>query len=185
MRTLKIHIGASLLIGVLVIVAGYAALFIAPEERTMGLIQRIFYMHLPAWISMFTAFTITLFSNIAYLRTRRPKWDSLGVSSAEVGVICGTIGLITGPIWAHPVWGVWWTWDARLTTTFILWLLYISYICSAASSTTPSAAPCSPPSSESSPTSTFRSFTFRIASGAPLIRNPSFSADRTPASIPR
>lgn len=128
MRTLKIHIGASLLIGVLVIVAGYAALFIAPEERTMGLIQRIFYMHLPAWISMFTAFTITLFSNIAYLRTRRPKWDSLGVSSAEVGVICGTIGLITGPIWAHPVWGVWWTWDARLTTTFILWLLYISYI---------------------------------------------------------
>jgi heme exporter protein C len=128
MKALKIHIAASALIVALVIFGGYAALFIAPEERTMGLIQRIFYMHLPAWISMFSAFTVTLFSNIAYLRTRRLKWDWLGVSSAEVGVICGTIGLVTGPIWAHPVWGVWWTWDARLTTTFILWLLYISYI---------------------------------------------------------
>jgi heme exporter protein C len=127
-RKFKIHAAASLLVGALVILSGYAALFIAPEERTMGLIQRIFYMHLPAWISMFTAFTVAVVANIAYLRSRRLKWDWLGVASVEVGIVCGTIGLITGPIWAHPVWGVWWTWDARLTTTFILWLLYISYL---------------------------------------------------------
>jgi heme exporter protein C len=62
------------------------------------------------------------------LATRKANWDCLGVSAAEVGVVCCTIGLATGPLWARPVWGIWWTWDARLTTTFILWLLYISYL---------------------------------------------------------
>lgn len=128
MKNLRVHTIAAVLIAALVIFAGYAGLFIAPEERTMGLMQRIFYMHVPAWVSMFTALTVTLVANIAYLRSRRLKWDWLGVSAAEVGVICGSIGLITGPIWAHLAWGVWWAWDARLTTTFILWLLYISYI---------------------------------------------------------
>ncbi|MGH9684484.1 MAG: cytochrome c biogenesis protein CcsA [Candidatus Acidiferrales bacterium] len=113
---------------VLIVFGGYAALFIAPDEATMHAIQRIFYFHLPAWIAMFTAFAIVFISNIGWLTTRRQKWDLLGVSAAEVGVICCTIGLITGPLWARPVWGIWWTWDARLTTTFILWLLYISYL---------------------------------------------------------
>ena len=128
MKSFKIHAAASLLVGALVIFAGYAALFIAPEERTMGLIQRIFYFHVAAWSSMFSAFYIAVFANVAYLATRKQKWDWLGVAAVEVGVMCCTIGLVTGPIWAHPVWGVWWTWDARLTTTFILWLLYISYL---------------------------------------------------------
>jgi heme exporter protein C len=125
---MKGRVAAAIFVAALICFAGYAALFIAPEERTMGLIQRIFYFHLPAWISMFCAFTVTLVSNVAYLSSRRSTWDSLGVAGAEVGVMCCTIGLVTGPIWAHPVWGVWWTWDARLTTTFILWLLYISYL---------------------------------------------------------
>ncbi|MFY9752013.1 MAG: cytochrome c biogenesis protein CcsA [Candidatus Acidiferrales bacterium] len=112
----------------LIAFAGYAALFIAPDESTMHLIQRIFYFHVPSWIACFTAFTIVFVSNIGWLVTRRRKWDALGVSAAEVGVIACTIGLITGPLWAKPVWGIWWTWDARLTTTFILWLLYISYL---------------------------------------------------------
>ena len=111
---------------VLIIFAGYAALFIAPDEATMHAIQRIFYFHLPSWIASFTAFTIVFIANISWLATRRKTWDALGVAAAEVGVICCTIGLITGPLWARPVWGIWWTWDARLTTTFILWLLYIS-----------------------------------------------------------
>jgi len=119
---------ATVVVAMLIFLAGYAALFIAPDERTMGPIQRIFYFHLPSWIAMFTAFSITFYANIAYLRTRQMKWDALGVAGAEVGVVCCTIGLITGPLWAKPVWGVWWTWDARLTTTFILWLLYIAYI---------------------------------------------------------
>ncbi len=112
----------------LIIFAGYAALYIAPEELTMHEIQRIFYFHVSAWVATFTAFTIVFISNIAYLITRGQRWDSLGVSAAEVGIACCSIGLITGPLWAKPVWGIWWTWDARLTTTFIMWLMYISYL---------------------------------------------------------
>lgn len=91
-------------------------------------IQRIFYFHVPSWSACFTAFFIAFAANIGYLATRDQRFDALGVSAAEVGVVACTLGLITGPLWAKPVWGVWWTWDARLTTTFILWLLYISYL---------------------------------------------------------
>ncbi|MGH9704753.1 MAG: cytochrome c biogenesis protein [Candidatus Acidiferrales bacterium] len=113
---------------VLLIIAGYAALFIAPDERTMHAIQRIFYFHAPAGITSFSAFLIAFIANIAYLAKRQPKWDWLGVSAVEVGVAFCTVNLITGPIWAHPVWGVWWTWDARLTLTLVLWLLYVTYL---------------------------------------------------------
>jgi heme exporter protein C len=117
-------LGIALLLGV----AGYAALFIAPTERTMGLIQRIFYFHVPSAWTGFVAFAITFVSSIAYLRTRSPKWDWLAVSAAEIGVGFISVMLITGPIWAKPVWGIWWTWDARLTSTFVLWLLYVCYL---------------------------------------------------------
>jgi len=125
---MKTRIALMLAVAGLVFFAGYAALFIAPDEKTMHAIQRIFYFHVPSAISAFIAFFIVFVANTAYLITRRPKWDWLGVAGAEVGVACCTIVLITGPIWARPVWGIWWTWDARLTSTFILWLLYISYL---------------------------------------------------------
>lgn len=112
----------------LLVAAGIAAIYIAPPEKTMGLIQRIFYFHVPSAFSGFVALTIAFIANIAYLRSRAPKWDWLGVSAAEVGVACFTCMLVTGPIWAHPVWGIWWTWDAKLTSTFILWVLYIAYL---------------------------------------------------------
>src|ERR1700733_11079513 len=118
----------TLLVALLLGVAGYAALFVAPSERTMGLIQRIFYFHVPSWWSAFVAFSIVFVSNIAYLWTRKPKWDWLAVSAAEIGVAFVSIGLITGPIWAHPVWGIWWTWDARLTSAFVLWVLFVCYL---------------------------------------------------------
>ncbi len=118
----------TLIVVVLMCLSGYAALFVAPDERTMHAAQRIFYFHLPSWIAMFVAFFIAVIGNIAYLTSRSPKWDWLSVAGAEVGVVCCTIGLITGPLWGKPAWGIWWTWDARLTTTFILWLLYISYL---------------------------------------------------------
>jgi heme exporter protein C len=124
----KLRIPATILVAGMMILAGYAALFIAPDERTMHLIQRIFYFHVPSWSASFTAFFISFLASIAYLSTKRERFDWLAVSAAEVGVIACTIGLITGPLWAKPVWGVWWAWDARLTTTFILWLLYISYL---------------------------------------------------------
>ncbi|MGH9689746.1 MAG: cytochrome c biogenesis protein CcsA [Candidatus Acidiferrales bacterium] len=125
---MKGRIGLAVLLAALVFFAGYAALFIAPDEATMHAVQRIFYFHLSAWMTSFTAFAVVFVSNIAYLSTRRLKWDCLGVAAAEVGIACCSIGLITGPLWARPVWGIWWTWDARLTTTFLLWLLYISYL---------------------------------------------------------
>ena len=108
--------------------AAYASFYIAPMERTMGPIQKIFYFHAAsAWAGM-TAFLICFIANLQYVWRRQQKWDSLGVSAAEVGLTFTTVVLITGPIWAHPVWGIWWTWDARLTSTFVLWLLYISYL---------------------------------------------------------
>jgi heme exporter protein C len=125
---MKLRIPGTVLVALLMFAAGYAALFIAPDERTMHEVQRIFYFHVPSWSASFTAFFIAFLANVGYLLTRRARWDWLGVSAAEVGVIACTIGLITGPLWAKPVWGVWWTWDARLTTTFILWLLYIAYL---------------------------------------------------------
>jgi heme exporter protein C len=112
----------------LVFFAGYAALFIAPDERTMHEIQRIFYFHLGCWAAMFTALTMAFVANIGWLLTRQPRWDWLGVSAVEVGATACTAGLITGVLWGKPAWGIWWTWDPRLTTCFILWLLYISYL---------------------------------------------------------
>ncbi len=115
-------------VAALLAVAGYAALFVAPTERTMGLIQRIFYFHVPSAWTAFVAFFVAFVANIAYLLRRAPKWDWLGVSAAEVGLAFCTVVLVTGPIWARPVWGIWWTWDARLTSTFVLWVLYVSYL---------------------------------------------------------
>jgi heme exporter protein C len=108
--------------------AAYASFYIAPEERTMRLIQRIFYFHAAsAWAGM-TAFFVCFVANLLYVWRRDPRWDALGVSSAEVGLAFITVVLITGPIWAKPAWGIYWTWDARLTSTFVLWLLYICYL---------------------------------------------------------
>ena len=112
----------------LVLAGGYAAFFIAPTERTMGLLQRIFYFHAAtAWAGM-DAFAVCFIANLLYVWKRKQSFDALGVASAEVGLVCTTVVLITGPIWAKPAWGIWWTWDARLTSTFVLWLLYISYL---------------------------------------------------------
>ena len=112
----------------LVLASAYASFFIAPTERTMGVIQRIFYFHVASAWAGFTAFFICFIGNLLYVWRRKQQYDWLGVSGAEVGLAFTTVVLITGPIWAHPVWGIWWTWDARLTSTFVLWLLYVSYL---------------------------------------------------------
>ncbi len=123
-----VHAAETLGVALLLGVAGYAALFIAPTERTMGVIQRIFYFHVTSAWTGFVAFLITFVASIAYIRSRNPKWDWLAVSAAEIGVAFFTVVLITGPIWARPVWGIWWTWDVRLTTSFVLWLLFVCYL---------------------------------------------------------
>ena len=112
----------------LVIASAYASFYIAPTEATMGVIQRIFYFHVASAWAGFTAFFVCFIGNLLYVWRRKQQYDWLGVSGAEVGLAFTTVVLITGPIWAHPVWGIWWTWDARLTSTFVLWLLYVSYL---------------------------------------------------------
>ena len=112
----------------LMIAALYMVFVYVPTEKHTGIVQRIFYFHVPlAWIG-FLAFFITFVFSIRYLWKRAVKWDILAHASAEVGVIFTTLVLITGPIWAKPVWGVWWTWDARLTTSLVLWLTYLAYL---------------------------------------------------------
>ncbi|MHB0868931.1 MAG: cytochrome c biogenesis protein CcsA [Chloroflexota bacterium] len=110
------------------VIALYFAFLYAPTEATMGDVQRIFYFHVPtAWVG-FLSFAVVFVASIQWLRTKKPRWDALATSGAEVGVLFTTIALLTGSIWARPTWGTWWDWDPRLTTTLILWLIYVSYL---------------------------------------------------------
>lgn len=106
----------------------YLGLVAAPTERTMGDVQRIFYFHAPSGWTAFWLFFFNLAASIVYLINRSPKADALAVAAAEVGVVFNTVVLVTGPLWARPVWGIWWTWDMRLTSTLVLWLIYVSYL---------------------------------------------------------
>ncbi len=102
--------------------------FHAPTEKVMGPIQKIFYYHVPSAMATFFAFFIVFVTCIIYLITKNLLWDHIARSAAEVGVLFCTIVLITGPIWAKKAWGTWWTWEARLTTTLVLWIIYVAYL---------------------------------------------------------
>jgi len=110
------------------------AMFIAPTEATMGDVQRIFYYHVPHGMLSYLFFSINFVASILVLVWRRSDpakalaADAWALAGAEVGVVFSTVVLITGPLWAKPVWGIWWTWDARLTTSLVLWLIYVSYL---------------------------------------------------------
>ena len=106
----------------------YQALVVAPTEQTMGDVQRIFYYHVPSAWAAFCLFFVNLAASIWYMVRRSTKADALALASAEVGVVFCTIVLVTGPLWARPVWGIWWTWDLRLTLTLVLWLIYVAYL---------------------------------------------------------
>lgn len=100
----------------------------APVEAHMGVVQKIFYTHLPmAWWSFVSFFTVAL-AGAVYLKTGKAAWDRLAYAAAEVGVVLCTLALISGSIWARHSWGVWWTWDPRLSTALILWFLYSGYL---------------------------------------------------------
>jgi len=114
---------------VLLLVAGaYAAFFIAPVDAHQGVVYRIIFLHVPCAETGLLAFFVCFVANVAYVLKRSAKWDWMGVSAAEVGLVFTSACLVTGPIWAKPVWGIWWTWDARLTSTAVLWLLYVAYL---------------------------------------------------------
>lgn len=119
-------------LGVGAIAAILAALFCVfvyvPTDRAQGIVQRIFYFHVPLAILTYVAFGTVAVGGAMFLWRRSRAWDRVAHSAAEVGLLYCSLVLVTGPIWARPIWGTWWTWDARLTTTLILWLIYAAYL---------------------------------------------------------
>ncbi|MFS8544473.1 MAG: cytochrome c biogenesis protein, partial [Limnochordales bacterium] len=107
-----------------VVFAMYMALIWAPDERTLGTVQRIFYIHVGSAWNAYLAFLIVFVTSIGYLLRRRPALDAVAASAAEIGILFTTLTLATGSFWARAVWNVWWTWDPRLTTTLIMWFMY-------------------------------------------------------------
>src|SRR5438477_2384455 len=100
----------------------------APNEKTQGIIQKIFYFHVSSAITMFFAFFVVFVASIMYLWKSSDWWDAVALSAAEIGVVFCTLVLITGPIWGRPIWGTWWSWDPTLTLTLVLWLIYVAYL---------------------------------------------------------
>ena len=119
-------------LGILALVAvsggTIAGLFLVPADRLQGQVQRILYIHVPiAWIAMLAFFVVFLMS-LLYLVQRKPQWDLMAHSAVETGVLCTALTLVLGSIWAKPTWGIWWTWDPRITTTAILLIVYVGYL---------------------------------------------------------
>ena len=120
--SLLIALSAVLLAGALWMVFAYA-----PEEQTMGIVQKIFYFHVSsAWVGFF-AFFVTFLGSLLYLLRGQDRWDQLAAASAEIGFVFISITLVSGMLWAKPVWGAYWVWEMRLTISLIQWLMYFSY----------------------------------------------------------
>ncbi len=116
------------LTGIAVVVFALAVVFYAPEDEFTGLVQKIFYVHVAsAWIAA-VAFFVVFVGSIAYLWKRDLRWDAIAGASAEVGLLFTTVVLVTGMLWGKEVWGVYWSWDPRLTSVLVLWLLYLAYV---------------------------------------------------------
>jgi heme exporter protein C len=117
-----------LLVFVTMLAALYLVFMWVPNEREMGIVQRIFYFHVSsAWVA-FAGFFVVAAASGVYLWNGSHTADRLAEAAAESGVLFCTFVLVTGPIWARPIWGVWWTWDPRLTMTVVLWTIYVSYL---------------------------------------------------------
>ena len=110
------------------VAVGFLLAMISPADAVQGNLVRIMYVHVPAAWLAYLAFTVTLAGSIGYLVTRNLRWDRLAASSAEIGVYFTGLTIALGMIWAKPTWGVWWTWDARLTLTAIMFFVYLGYL---------------------------------------------------------
>jgi heme exporter protein C len=133
MKRLVIGLYAAVTIA-LMVWAFYQAIYVAPNDAMQGDIFRIIYYHVPSASVAFAFFAISLIGSVGYLAYRHSNnvraqiFDAWALAGAEVGVVFCTVVLTTGPLWARRAWGIWWTWDARLTTTLVLWLIYVSYL---------------------------------------------------------
>ncbi len=122
-------VAALVLIGAAMFAASPFVIDSAPYESTMGLIQRIFYYHVPSAIVMFASAFVCGIASAIYLAKRSPKADRVAIAAAELVVLFGIIVLVTGPLWARKAWGVWWEWgDVRLVTSLVLWLIFVAYM---------------------------------------------------------
>ncbi len=131
----KLAVGLYVLVVIALMIWGYyQAIYVAPNDAMQGEIFRIIYYHVPSWAAAFLALAVSLIGSIGYLAYRRNQparaqmADAWALAGAEVGVVFLTVGLTTGPLWGRRAWGIWWTWDARLTTSLVLWLIYVSYL---------------------------------------------------------
>jgi len=116
------------LTGLWIIVALYMIFLYAPVEINQGEVYRIIYLHVPCAETSFVAYAFVFLGSVGYLWKRSRKADDLAYAAGEVGFLFSSANLVTGILWAKPIWGVWWVWDARLTLTFVLWLLFVSYL---------------------------------------------------------
>ena len=115
---------------VTILLFGYAPFLIigAPYESTMGLVQKIFYFHVPNAIAMFLSAFVAGIASAVFLFGKKPHADRVALAAAELTIVFGFVVLVTGPLWARKAWGVWWQWDARLTSTLIMWLVFQAYL---------------------------------------------------------
>lgn len=125
---MKKQITIGIIASLLIFTALYMVFCYALIQKTMLEVQKIFYFHVSAAATAYLAFFVTFVCSIGYLIKRSLRFDTLAVSSAEIGVILCSIALLSGPIWARYAWNTWWTWEARLTTTLLLWLMYVAYL---------------------------------------------------------
>ena len=113
---------------ILLIAAIGMVFFYAPMEAVMGPVQRVFYFHVAAgWVGMLS-FLVAAIAGMAYLIKGNHKWDIVGLSAVEIGIVFAFINIVTGAIWARPIWNTWWTWDPRLTTATVMELIYLAYL---------------------------------------------------------
>jgi heme exporter protein C len=125
---LKIILTLSVLAGVILAWNLHTMFLKVPDEANQGAIFRIFYFHFPAAITSFTGFYLGMFAGVGYLIRKDLRLDSIAASINEVSLAFATIALVTGSIWGRVIWGIWWTWDARITSYFVCWLLYVGYL---------------------------------------------------------
>jgi len=119
-----LNVVSAIMIGV----ALFLVFLVAPQEKEMGDLQRVFYFHVPsAWVG-YLALLVAFVASILYLVRRNRRWDDVALASVEIGLVFMTQGIITGSVWAKATWGVWWTWEPRLTTSAVLWVIYASYL---------------------------------------------------------
>jgi len=127
-RVPRILILLDILAAVAIISAFCLVIFYAPVEQEMGLVQKVFYFHVAStWVGML-GFTLSTVAAVIHLKSGNMKWDNAGLSGIEIGMVFVGLGIVSGSIWARPIWNTWWTWDPRLTTTLIMELIYFAYL---------------------------------------------------------